>query len=144
MKVLIIAALVLLFSVAAFAQAKASDGKAIVYFYANRTHTTPGQVRKPVFMDGEEIADIRPAKYFIVLVEPGKHSFHMKKKSFGGVEMVFEAGKTYYIRLEWRQFAKIGTVGIAPPENVAFDLKQLQPVDQKNIKNAKIVVLGLP
>lgn len=142
MKFLLLASLLLIFPAFAFAQSK-TEGKAIVYVYSNKTTTTFGMVKKPVFMDDMELADVRPAHYFIVLVDPGKHSFHLKKKKFGGVEMDFEAGKTYYLRLEWRNHTMIGNFGIVAPENAAFDLKQMKPVDQNNIKNTKLVVLTL-
>jgi hypothetical protein len=35
------------------------NDKAIVYFYSLATITIIGQVRKPVFLDDKEIADIR-------------------------------------------------------------------------------------
>ncbi len=141
-KLFLIVALITL-PAAIFAQKVDTSGKAIVYFYANRTQTTPGQVRKPVFMDGIEIADIRPARYFIAVIEPGKHSFHMKKKRFGGVETNFAAGKTYYIRLNWGRATKIQGVDMPPPEIWSFEIKQLKPIDPANIANKEIVFLSL-
>lgn len=130
----------LLFASAVFGQ------KATVYFYSLATTTTAGQIRKPVFLDDKEIADIRPEKYFIVLLDAGKHSFRLKNKKFGGIEMDFEAGKTYYIRIGWQEGFIVKPTGITKvePESGAYDVKQLKPVDQKNIKNKEIVFTSLP
>ena len=113
--------------------------KAIVYVYSYSTTTTLGQIRKPVFLDDKEIADIRPERYFIALIAPGKHSLHLKNKKFGGVEKEFEAGQTYYIRIDWRNngmsVVPAGFV-IVPADNGIFDLKQLKPVDKGNISKS--------
>ena len=117
------------------------SGKAIVYFYSLSTSTTLGQIRKPVFIDDTELADIRPERFFIVAVEPGKHAFHLKKKKFGGIEMDFEAGKTYYLRIDWRTGGIVAPAGITlvAPESGGYDVKQLRPVDENNIENKEMV-----
>lgn len=118
-----------------------TGGKAIVYFYSLKTIKTLGQVKKPVFVDDAEIASIRPERFFIVLLEPGTHNFHLKDKKFGGIEMDFVAGEIYYIRMDWQADAKLKPSGISliPKESGAFDIKQLKPVDAKNIKNKEFV-----
>lgn len=119
--------------------------KAVVYFYSLATTTTIGRVKKPVFLDDREIAEIRPEHYFIVLVEPGKHSFSLRNKKFGGIEMEFEAGKTYFLRIDWETNVKLTPKGISKvePESGAYDVRQMQPVGTKNIKNKEIVFLKL-
>ena len=139
-----ILALILLSAFACFAQSAdqtSLSGKAVVYFYSLSTSTTLGQIRKPVFLDDLELADIRPERYFIVLVEPGKHSFHLKKKKFGGIEMNFETGKTYYLRIDWRTGGIVAPAGITlvEAESGGYDIRQLRPVDEKNIENKEIV-----
>jgi|SRR5687767_1229467 len=122
--------------------------KAVVYFYApSPSHTTLVQIKKPVFLDDKEIADIRPERYFIVVLEPGTHTFRMKnKKRVGGVEMNFEAGKTYYIRVSWTSGNVVFPVGLTriEPESGAFDIKQLKPVKPENIKEQSYVFTEIP
>ena len=84
---------ILLVAGSAFSQSKHED-KAIVYVYSLATTPTSGQVKKPVFLDDKELADIRPEHFFIVLVRPGRHAFHLRVKKFGGVEKDFVAGET--------------------------------------------------
>jgi hypothetical protein len=134
--------LILALSVATFSQ---TAGKAIVYVYTYSASTTIGTVRKPVFLDDKEIADIRPEKFFIALIEPGKHTFSLKNKKLGGIEKEFEAGKTYYLRVDWRSGAKLSPQGFVSvnEENGAYDVRQLKPIDKKNIKDPNIAVLSL-
>src|SRR5687768_5788515 len=96
MKILL---LVLCLSPAVFAQNIDTEGKAIVYVYSNAFNTTNGRVQKPVFMDDKEIADIRPERYFIAVIAPGKRSFHLRNKKFGGVVLDVKAGETHYLRV---------------------------------------------
>lgn len=140
----------LIFVLANLAQAQTvtkpeNEGKAIVYFYSLATIRTIGQVKKPVFLDDKEIAEIRPERYFIALLDPGKHSFRLKNKKFGGIEMDFEAGKTYYIRIGWTSDGILKPTGISliPVESGAYDIKHLRPVDAKNIKNREIAFTEL-
>jgi hypothetical protein len=123
-----------------------ATGKAIVYVYSYPTTTTIGQIRKPVYLDEIEIADIRPERFFIVLVEPGKHTFHLKNKKFGGIERDFQANQTYYMRIDWRNngFAVVpqGLLNV-PVENGAYDVKQLRPIDNGNVKDKTRVILKL-
>jgi len=141
--------LILLLCSAAWAQTETKpvvSGKAIVYFYSLAATTTIGRVKKPVFVDDIEIADIRPEKYFIVLLDPGKHTFRMRNKKLGGIEMDFEADKTYYIRVNWATGNIVKPVGISKvePEAGAYDIKQLVPVDKNNIKAKSVVFTELP
>lgn len=122
------------------------DATAIVYFYSLATTVTLGQVKKPVFLDDKEIAFIRPERYFIVVLDAGKHNFRLKNKKFGGIEMNFEAGKTYYIRINWESEGTLRPSGISKiaEESGAFDIKQLRPVDEGNIKDKTQVFTKLP
>ena len=119
--------------------------KAVVYFYSLTAPVTLGRLKKSVYLDDLKIADIRPERYFIVLVEPGRHTFHLHNKKFGGIEKEFEAGKTYYIRIGWTGGGSVKPTGLSSvdEENGAFDIKQIEPIGAENIKNKEIVVLSL-
>lgn len=148
MKKLLPTLALLIFCSSVFGQASKPDlsKKAVVYFYSLSAITTLVQVKKPVFLDDKEIADIRPERYFIVLLEPGTHTFRMKKKKLGGVEMNFEAGKTYYIRVNWATGNIVRPVSLSriETESGAYDIKQLEPVKAENIKEKSFVFTELP
>jgi hypothetical protein len=116
--------------------------KATVYVYSYRHVRTLGKVAPPVYVDGQVLAKLDGARYFVVKLEPGVHAFHLKDKKRGGVEMEFKAGETYYIRMEKREGATVGPSGliIVPKENAEFDLKQMKPIGKGDIKDKARVV----
>src|SRR5947209_378716 len=52
----------------------------------------------PVYCDGKKVADMDNGRYFLLMLEPGAHSISSNSKK-GIVEMMFEAGKEYFIRV---------------------------------------------
>ena len=136
-----------IFTVLAFCliSASAQSQKATVYFCSLATIKIIGQVKKQVYLDDKEIADIRPARYFIALIDAGKHSFSLRNKKYGGIEMNFEAGQIYYVQMKWAAGGKLEPAGIelVQPESGAFDIKQLKAVDEKNIKDGKTAFIKL-
>lgn len=121
--------------------------KAAIYIYSQDAPMVLGTLKPTVFMDGQAIAKLRAQKYFIVLVDPGKYSFHFdKRKKSGGIEDNFEAGKKYYLRVGWKSGFTVRPDGFLPvPESVAnYDLKQIKPIDLKDIVKKDIVFLEMP
>lgn len=123
--------------------ASAQSGEfATVYFYSLAAPPTLGSIKKSIFVDGKEVAKIRPEHYFIVKLEPGTHAFHLKNKKIGGVEKNFEAGKIYYLRIEWEEGMTVKPSGISSvsAESGAYDIKQLRPVDEKQIIDKRVAM----
>lgn len=144
MKILLMFCLTLGFALTAFGQIS-TDGKAVIYIYAYDA-SAMGTVRKMVYMDDKELAQITPATYFIAVVEPGVHSLHFKEKKYGGIERDFKAGSITYLRAGWREsgmFIKPSGIDLVSPDNGVFDIKQLKPVDKKNIKDKDRAMLSL-
>ncbi|MGI8669206.1 MAG: DUF2846 domain-containing protein [Aridibacter sp.] len=112
--------------------------KATVYVYSLATHTTLGRIKPSVFVDTKEVAQIRPNRFFVLYLEPGNHEIHFKKsKKRGGIEMEFKAGETYYLRVNWKAEGTVRAEGfdIMKIESARYDLKQLKPIDDDNIKD---------
>jgi hypothetical protein len=125
----------------AFAQeteATKPKDKAIVYIYSLATSSTLGRIKPSVFVDEKEIAQIRPNRFFIVYLESGSHQIHFKKsKKRGGIEMDFKAGETYYLRVSWKVEGTVRPQGfdVVQIDSARYDLKQLKPIDDDNIKD---------
>lgn len=115
--------------------------KATVYVYSYRHVRTLGRVAPPVYLDGKVLAKLDGARFFIVRLEPGTHSFHLKDKKRGGIELDFKAGETYFIRMEKREGTTVGPAGLTlvPKENAEFDLKQMKPISNDDIKDKERV-----
>lgn len=115
--------------------------KATVYVYSYRHVRTLGRVAPPVYLDGKVLAKLDGARFFVVRLEPGTHSFHLKDKKRGGIELDFKAGETYYVRMDMREGTTVGPAGLTlvPKENAEFDLKQMKPADKGDIKDKERV-----
>lgn len=140
-RIILVLMSIVLLSIGASPQTKDHAEKAVVYVYSYAAGITLGRVNV-----GEmELADIRPAKFFIVLLDPGKHAFHLRNKKFGGIESEFKAGETYYVRVVWSMDGalKPGGFVLMTRENGEYDIKQLKPVDNGNIRDKSRVVTAL-
>ena len=144
-RIILVLLSIVLFSISAVAQTRDHADKAIVYVYSYAAGVTLGRVKKPVYVGETELADIRPAKYFIVLLDPGKHAFHLRNKKFGGIEQEFKAGEIYYVRVVWSMDAalKPGGFVLMTRENGEYDIKQLKPIDKGNIRDKSMVITAL-
>ena len=114
------------------------DSYSVVYVYSLATHATFGKIQPSVFVDEKEVAQIRPNRFFILKLAPGDHEIHFKKsKKRGGIAMEFEAGKIYFLRVNWKTGGTIRAEGfdLTTIESARYDLKQLKPIDDKNIKD---------
>jgi hypothetical protein len=119
--------------------------KSLVYVYSYKHIKTLGRVAPPVYLDGKVLANLDGVRFFIVQLEPGNHTFHLKDKKRGGIEMEFKAGEIYYIRMDMREGTTVGPAGLAimPRENGEFDIKQMKPIDEGDIKDHEKVIRKL-
>jgi hypothetical protein len=136
--------LTLLLCPIAWSQTVPAD-QAAIYVYSFHANAI-GTLRKSIMLDGKDVADITPGRYFILLVTPGKHSLHFKDKKRGGIERDFQAGTVSYLRVGWSEGVTIKPSGIdlVSNDNGAFDVKQLRPVVEKNIRDTSRVKVALP
>ncbi|HEX8131477.1 MAG TPA: DUF2846 domain-containing protein [Pyrinomonadaceae bacterium] len=120
--------------------------KATVYVYSYKHIKTLTRVDPPVYLDGKVLAKLDGARYFIVKLDPGTHTFHLKDKKRGGLEMEFKAGETYYIRMEKSEGTIVHAAGLVlmPKENATFDMKQMRPINLSDIKDRSVVVTEYP
>ena len=120
------------------AQQPSKSELATVYVYSLAARKTRGRITPSVYVDGVESAEIRPNHYFVARLEPGTRVIHFKKtKKRGGVELNLEAGKTYYLRVNWKSGGSLRPEGfdVVQVETARYDLKQVKPIDADNIKD---------
>ena len=144
-KVFFAALILLCLQIAAIAQDSSKSNSSIVYVYSYRHVKTLGRVAPTVFVDGKALAKLDGTRFFIVRLESGSHAFHLKDKKRGGIEMEFRPGETYYIRMDMREGATVGASGLVlmSRENAEFDLRQMKPVDDGDIKDKQRVLTSL-
>jgi hypothetical protein len=125
------------------AQASPDDqpGTATVYIYKTWHAATLWRAAFAVYLDDKMIVRLDRGIYCVVHVTPGTHQLRTKDKKSGGLEINFEAGKIYYVRMQTDTGAQVThpRLSIPSPEESNFDLKQMQPVASGDIKDKNVV-----
>ncbi len=136
----------LLFSILVSAQDVVKPPTATVYIYKSWHVATLWRAAFAVYFDDKMIARLDRGIYLVAQIPPGKHSFSTKDKKSGGVELDVKAGETYILRLDTDSGAQVThpRLSIPAPEQARFDLKQMKPIEKKDIKDASVVLFPVP
>lgn len=144
MKILLVAALLL----SSWPQDSAGElspddrtGTATVYIYKTWHGATLWRAAFAVYLDNKMIVRLDRGIYCVVHISPGSHQLSTKDKKAGGLEINFEAGKIYYVRMQTDSGAQVThpRLSVPTPEESAFDLKQMKPVAAGDIKDTALV-----
>lgn len=116
-------------------------GTATVYIYKTWHAATLWRAAFAVYLDDKMVVRLDRGIYCVAHVTPGTHQLRTKDKKSGGLEINFEAGKTYYVRMQTDTGAQVThpRLSIPSPEESTFDLKQMQPVASGDIKDRNVV-----
>ena len=104
--------------------------------YVYRQHKMYGAaLEPPVYCDGKKVADMDNGRYFLLMLEPGVHSICSNSKK-GMVEMMFEAGKEYFIRVYLKStyiWVGKGRAVLESTEQGKADLRELRPLKPSDV-----------
>jgi hypothetical protein len=121
------------------APAVVSDAKPKIYFYRIKQFT--GSALEPtVYCDEKELARMDNGRYFVVTLEPGKHTCRMGDKQTG-FEVDMKAGEEYYakITIEAGVFKGRGRLTLLAKEQGAFELKKVKLLGADKVKDKTLV-----
>ena len=121
------------------APAAASDAKPKIYFY--RIKQFAGSALEPtVYCDEKELARMDNGRYFVVTLEPGKHTCRMGDKQTG-FEIDMKPGEEYYakISIEAGVFKGRGRLTLLAKEQGAFELKKVKLLGADKVKDKTLV-----
>jgi hypothetical protein len=121
----------------------APGGKASLYVYRHRRFE--GAALKPsVYVDDKELARIENGRYFVVKLEPGKHSIRSNDKA-SGVEFNMKPGAEYYIRVDMQTgfWKGHGRLTMILPEQGEYEVKQTKSANDADVKDRELVVLSM-
>ena len=116
-----------------------NDSKSTVYFYRYKQYV--GSALSPsVYCDEGELARIGNGRFFVVMLAPGKHVLRANDKQ-SGIEAELKSGQEYYVRVElvagaWKGHGRLIMV---QPEQGAYEIKNLKPLDLDSVKNSELV-----
>jgi hypothetical protein len=115
-------------------------GTATVYIYKTWHAATLWRAAFAVYLDDKMIVRLDRGIYCVAHISPGTHQLSTKDKKSGGLEINFEAGKTYYVRMQTDTGAQVThpRLSIPTPEESAFDLKQMKPIAAGDIKDKSV------
>lgn len=138
--------IVLLFtflSISIHAQTTSPDdvpGTATVYIYKTWHAATLWRAAFAVYLDNKMIVRLDRGIYCVVHIDPGTHQLSTKDKKSGGLEINFEAGKIYYVRMQTDTGTQVThpRLSLPTPEESAFDLKQMKPIAAGDIKDKSV------
>jgi hypothetical protein len=119
------------------------EGKATLYVYRHRRFE--GAALKPsVYVDDKEMARMENGRYFVVKLEPGKHSVRSNDRA-SGVEVNMKPGAEYYIRVDMQTgfWKGHGRLTMILPEQGEYEVKQAKPLNDADVKDRELVVLSL-
>jgi len=121
-------------------QVKSSnDSKASVYFYRYKQFV--GSALSPsVYCDEGELARLENGRFFTAKLTPGKHVLRANDKQ-SGIEAELKGGQEYYVRVELVAGALKGhgRLVLVQPEQGAYEIKKLKPLDPDRVKNSELV-----
>jgi Protein of unknown function (DUF2846) len=118
-----------------------SSAKATVYVYRYKQFV--GAALAPsVYCDDVELARMENGRYFMVTLEPGKHTFRSNDPQ-SGVVLEMKPGEQYYMRVEIATgFMKgHGRLVLMPREQASYELvsTKLKPLDTNKVADKERV-----
>jgi hypothetical protein len=116
-----------------------SDAKPRIYFY--RIKQFAGSALEPtVYCDEKELARMDNGRYFVVTLDPGKHTCRMGDKQTG-FEVDMKTGEEYYakISIEAGVFKGRGRLTLLAKEQGAFELKKVKLLGADKVKDKTLV-----
>lgn len=116
-----------------------SDQKPKIYFY--RIKQFAGSALEPsVYCDNKELARMDNGRYFVVTLEPGKHTCRMGDKQTG-FELDMKPGEEYYakITIDMGFLKGHGRMTLLAKEQGAFEVQKVKLLTADKVKDRTLV-----
>ncbi len=116
--------------------------KVTLYVYRQRRSVGSG-LKPSVYADDSELARMENGRFFIVKLDPGKHSIRSNDKA-SGIDLDMKPGQDYYVRIDiepgvWKGH---GRLTLVLPEQGGYEVKQTKLLDDSDIKDHELVAPG--
>jgi Protein of unknown function (DUF2846) len=117
---------------------------AALYFY-RRKEFASRNLQPSVYIDGTEIARMDDGRFFIVKIEPGKHTITVDK-GLSGAAIDAKAGKRYFFKTSivagmWKAH---GEITFIQKEQGLLEIGTVKPLEDKWIKEKARVSTAMP
>lgn len=106
------------------------EGKGQIVFY--RTGGPGFIMGCAVNENGEKVSSLGAGKYFLLVADPGPHSFTAESESKDTLNLEVESDETQYVRCKIKMGILMGRPNLAPSDKKTFDsqVRKLKMVDQ--------------
>lgn len=134
-KTLLVFAMLCTFSTVALAQSSGGQ-TATVYVYMPHHATTTWRFSGKFYVDEKRTVEISKNRYFVLRLPGGKHTFYVRDKKLGGLELNLTEGEHYYLKInldEGGHRIRFRGVSSVPREEGEFIIKQIQPIKKGDI-----------
>lgn len=94
------------------------------------------------YVDEKRVVEISKNRYFVLHLDPGSHEFYVREKKLGGLDLILQAGETYYLKInldEGGARIKFRGVSVVPSSEGEFAIKQMQPIKKADIYDKMLV-----
>lgn len=113
-----------------------------LFVYMPHHSATSWRFSGKFYVDDKKTTEISKNRYFVLHLALGKHSFYVRDKKLGGVELDVIEGTTYYLKInvdEGGARIKFRGVSVVPKEEGEFAIKQSQPIKKDDIYDPTLV-----
>jgi len=114
--------------------------KSTLYVYRPRRYEW-ATLKPSVYADGKQLARIENGRFFVVRLDPGKHTIRSDEKA-PSVDINMDPGRTYYISIEIEEglLKGYGSPSLVPTDQAQNEVKQTKPISASDIKDRALVV----
>lgn len=111
------------------------ETKALVYVYRKKNFNTRN-MQPSVYVDEVEVARMDDGKFFIIRLDPGKHSLEVNK-GHSGAQIDMKAGEAYYFRIDIKPGFLKGRSEVLymQKEQGSLEVQKMNPLEDKWIKD---------
>ena len=114
--------------------------KSTLYVYRPRRYEW-ATLKPSVYADGKQLARIENGRFFVVKLDPGKHTIRSDDKA-PAIDIDMEAGRTYYVCIEIEEglLRGYGSPSLVPADQAQNEVKQTSPLSARDIRDRALVV----
>ena len=106
------------------------EGKGQIVFY--RTGGSGFIMGCAVNENGEKVSSLGAGKYFVLVAEPGPHTFTAESESKDTLNLEVDPDETQYVRCKIKMGIMVGRPNLSPSDKTTFDTmsRKLKMVDE--------------
>jgi len=134
--------LALVFLLFALSHVPQTTDQATVYIYRVEEASKLDSRKVKVKLNDKPLLEMPEDSFIALRLPSGEYGLRLRQKQSETLLKV-EAGKTYYVRVSQvpAGFGFNQSIHLMPPEQATFQMREMRPLEDKNIKNKTVEVV---